>query len=234
MHFFEKMGELFSKILEYLMTNWPMVFIFVAILVFAIWLTIKITTASNKVKSIEKKCESIPCAEHTAKLTSYKEELDRFDKKMDKLDTINDSVVAIRALLLSRYKSAAPLFSQKQSPRRLNQRGEEMFALFGGKPFLDKNEELLLGKIKAKDPQTALDVEQDALEVLYETLDSDIFNEIKLKVYNSKSITIEKDGKEEEYAITMNDICFIFSLDLRDRYLKAHPEVPQEEETSEE
>ena len=208
------------------MANWPMVFIFVALLVFAIWLTIKITTASNKVKIIENRCENLPCAEHTAKLTNYKEELDRFDKKMDKLDSINETVVAIKTLLLSRYKSAAPLFSQKQSPRRLNQRGEEMFTLFGGKNFLDKNEELLLGKIKTKAPKTALDVEQDALEVLYETLDSDIFNEIKLKV--------EKEGKEEEYAITMNDICFIFSLDLRDRYLKVHPEVPQEEEPAEE
>ena len=76
---------------------------------------------------------------------------------------------------------------------------------------------MLMERMSAKSPRTALDVEQVALEVLYETLDNDIYNEIKLKVYNSKNITIENNGKTEEYSITMNDICFIFSIDLRDR-----------------
>ena len=61
-----------------------------------------------------------------------------------------------------------------------------------------------------------------------ESLDSDTCNDIDLKMPNSKNITIENNGKTEEYSITMNDICFIFSIDLRDRYLSKHPLAQQQ------
>ena len=91
--------------------------------------------------------------------------------------------------------------------------------------FLDKNSDELLAAIAAKDPQTALDVENFAIEVLISQLDSDIFNELKQWVYNSPSFKIEIQGQEQEYTVSMNDVCFILSLPLRDMYLKTHPDL---------
>jgi len=94
---------------------------------------------------------------------------------------------------------------------------------------LNNNQKILFDMIDEKEPQTALDVENAALEVLYKCVDNNIFNDVKVLVYQSKAIIIEEKGKEPmEYAITMNDICFIFSIELRDRYLTEHPNVRQE------
>lgn len=220
-----------DTILQYIQEKWPTVFIFLVLLIGAIYVTIKITKALKSHEELEKKCQKMQCDDHTAQLSFHKEEMKKLDEKLNTLDEIKESITAIQSLLLNKYpKVAGPLFSQKYSPRRLNEKGKEIFNSFSGEKFLNENAILFFDKIEAKKPKTALDVEQDALEVLYGALDSDIFNEIKLKVYNSKSIIVEKDGKNEEYSLTMNDICFIFSLELRDMYLKEHPEVPQNEE----
>ena len=99
------------------------------------------------------------------------------------------------------------------------------FNEYQGEIFLQNNEELLLKAILEKNPTTALDVEKCALEVLYEHVNKNIFDEIKVKLYSSPSITVTIDGKEEPYTLTMNDICLIFSIALRDLYLEKHPEV---------
>lgn len=58
-----------------------------------------------------------------------------------------------------------------------------------------------------------------------ESLDQDIFNGLKRWVYNSPSWKISINGEERDYSITMNDICFVISIKLRDAYLRAHPEL---------
>jgi hypothetical protein len=213
----------------------------------------KINRVSDDLKEITNKIDKLPCAEHTSTLKGTQTSLNQLNQRIDtlpcaehntilkstqsslnqlnqRIENVSETMNTILGFLVARYpKTAGPVFSQKLSPRRLNEKGEEVFSGFGGNKFLDANEATLFSKIDAKTPKTAYDVEQDSLEVLYETLDSDIFNELKLKVYNSADIKIEKDGKEEYYSITMNDICFIFSLVLRDRYLAKHPEIPQSE-----
>lgn len=135
----------------------------------------------------------------------------------------------IKTHLIEKDSKAAKVFSGKASPRKLNDMGLQVYNEFGGPVFLDKNQDFLFEMIDEKSPQTALDVENASLEVLYKCVENNIFNDVKVLVYNSKAITIQEKGKEPtEYAITMNDICFIFSIELRDRYLAAHPDVRKE------
>lgn len=234
-----------DAVIQYFIERWPILTIGVVVVVGIVWIAVRITKRTVKSDYLEEKFENMPCEGHTAKINDQKnlierldERTERFEARMDKIETrmeqmektllsVNSNILAIQTFLQTKYKNAAPIFSQKYSPRRLNPKGLEVFNQFGGKEFLDANESMLIARMERKKPKTALDVEQDALDVLYETLDDDIYNEIKLKVYNSKNIMVMIDGKEEEYSITMGDICFIFSLDLRDRYLKQHPEVPQ-------
>ncbi len=34
-----------------------------------------------------------------------------------------------------------------------------------------------------------------------------------------------RDGEEFDYSVTMDDVCFIISIPLRDGYLEAHKEI---------
>lgn len=61
--------------------------------------------------------------------------------------------------------------------------------------------------------------------VLYDHLDDDMFNDMKKWVYNSPSRKLMIDGKERDYTVTMNDVCFVLSLPLRDMYLELYPEL---------
>lgn len=76
-----------------------------------------------------------------------------------------------------------------------------------------------------KTPKTALDAEESALEVLFAHLDDDMFNGMKKWVYNSPSRKVEIDGEEKDYSVTINDVCFVLSLPLRDMYLELHPDL---------
>ena len=91
--------------------------------------------------------------------------------------------------------------------------------------FLDKNKDILIQGIDNKTPKTALDVEESALEVLFSLTDNDMFIKIKNWIYNSPTRKLLIDGVEKDYAITMNDVCFVLSLPLRNMYLDLHPEL---------
>ena len=110
-------------------------------------------------------------------------------------------------------------FSTKASPRKLNAEGEKLFEDIKGREFLDTNADFLLNCIKDKTPKTPLVVETVAVEVLVENLNNDMFNDVKNWVYNSPMRKIEISGELQDYEVTINDVCFVLSLPLRDMYL---------------
>ena len=203
---------MWSQVWKWFAENYPIVLI-VAVVAVVVWLVAKfyytrIVKAENQITDVNKRINGLPCSTHEQ--TSQ--------KILDKLTTIT-------TYLITKDSKASAIFSLKASPRKLNLFGEQLFEDCGGQFFLDKNSDELLAAIAAKDPQTALDVENFAIEVLISQLDSDIFNELKQWVYNSPSFKIEIQGQEQEYTVSMNDVCFILSLPLRDMYLKTHPDV---------
>ena len=214
-----------EAILNFIAEHWPQLFILIIVVVVTVIATIKIFKTLSRIKDLEDtraKTSDLPCDNHTSTIDSHNS---RFDNIDDKLSSIQETLTIICTHLIEKDSKAAKLFSRKASPRKLNEEGQRIFNEYNGTSFLQNNEDLLLNAIQEKNPSTALDVEKRALEVLYENVNSTIFNEIKVKLYNSPSITLSIDGKEEPYTLTMNDICFIFSIALRDLYLEKHPEV---------
>lgn len=196
---------MWDAILDWLAGNYP--FLTVAIIIAAIvWIVARFYY--TRFKKIEQDVSELPCIHHE----------ESFKKIMEELSVI-------RTYLVTRNPKSASLFSEKMSPRRLNIAGRNLLNDIDGTSFLEENEDDLFRMIEEKQPKTALDVEIAANEVLIENLDSDIFNRLKLWVYNSPTRKLTIDGEERDYAITMNDICFILSLPLRDMYLDAHPEI---------
>lgn len=211
--------------LSFIGERWPTLLIIIAVGYIVYFVTKKIVKTDARIKDLEDtraKTSDLPCDNHTSTIDSHNSRFDNIDSK---LSSIQETLTIICTHLIEKDSKAAKLFSRKASPRKLNEEGQRIFNEYNGTSFLQNNEDLLLNAIQEKNPSTALDVEKRALEVLYENVNSAIFNEIKVKLYNSPSITVSINGKEEPYTLTMNDICFIFSIALRDLYLEKHPEV---------
>lgn len=192
-------------LLDWLSENYPM-------LIIAIVLTIIVWAIARfyytRFKKTENKVSELPCDRHE----------DSFRKIMDELSII-------RTYIVTKNPRSASLFSEKNSPRILNAAGVKLYKDISGEDFLKRHEQELLRMIEGKCPKTALDVEIAANEVLIENLDSDMFNGLKLWVYNSPSRKLSINGETRDYNITMNDVCFILSLPLRDMYLEKHSEI---------
>lgn len=206
---------MWSQVWKWIAENYP-ILIVAAVVAVVVWIIAKfyytrIVAAEKTIKEVEGKVKVLPCIAHEQ--TSQK---------------ILDKLITITTYLITKDSKASAIFSQKASPRRLNPYGEKLLNDCGGQAFLAQHKDELLTIIAAKDPQTALDVENLAIEVLISQLDSNIFNDLKQWVYNSPSLKIEVQGQEQEYAVSMNDICFVLSLPLRDMYLETHPDLAKE------
>ena len=203
---------MFDAVVQWLSDNYPLIFIGIIIAV-VVWLVARFyyTRFVMIQKEMEKtinRINKLPCP-----------------NQQTRYELITQQLSTIITYLQVKDSKAAAIFSQKASPRKLNEEGIALFNDCGGQEFLDENKDELIESIAAKDPATALDVESIALVVLIARLESDIFNKLKQWVYNSPSRKINVHGEEKEYTVSMSDICFVISIPLRDLYLDMHPDI---------
>ena len=97
-----------------------------------------------------------------------------------------------------------------------------MLAEVRGDEFLQENGRFFLDEIAKLEPKTALDVENYALSVLLANSERQEFS----RLYNASSLEItDGSGSVSHKDISMEDVLFVLSIPLRDRYLAGHPEV---------
>ncbi len=198
---------MWNQVWKWLIESYPLLFLCV-ILIVVVWLIAKFYY--QRFKKTENKVAELPCAVRGEQYNQIKEDL-----------------LQIKMFLMAKNPKTATMFSVKMSPRKLNEEGLKLLEEIHGDEFLAANSALFINAIQAKNPQTALDVEVSAHDVLIESLNSEIFNELKYWVYNSPTRQININGKVEDYSVTLGDICFVLSLPLRDKYLVLHPEITQ-------
>jgi len=93
---------------------------------------------------------------------------------------------------------------------------------------LADNKDFLFEKIDGMNPKTALDVENAARFACIGYTDNDIYNDIKMYVYNAPAIKIkDRGGNETTYDLSLDDVCYALSTPLRVMYLKEHKDMPQ-------
>lgn len=164
-------------------------------------------------------------------LTSVR--IDNIEKSVTKLENMtehlpcnahHDDITKIKTVLVEKYPKSSSVFSMKSSPRKLNPTGEKLFAAINGEQFLKDNKERLFGYISDNSPLVALDVEQLSNAACLSLVSTPAFNSMKNYVYNEPTWTLP-DGKQ--YDITINDICFVLGLRLRDMYLSEHPKLSE-------
>ncbi|MCC8020051.1 MAG: hypothetical protein LIO85_09815 [Rikenellaceae bacterium] len=160
-----------------------------------------------------------------------KERIDTIEAHIVSIDSniekINNLLTTVKTFLVAEIDKAKDVFSMKLSPRRLNPLGKEIYDEIKGERFLDENQDYFFARIEKKEPKTALDVETASLEVLISASENDDrFIPLKNFVYNYPS---KRKDDGTIITISLSDICFVLSLPLRDRYLKAHPEINPED-----
>nr|DAY97554.1 MAG TPA: holin family protein [Caudoviricetes sp.] len=207
-------GLMLDALWSWIMTNYPGIFVVLACVVIAWILRGRFERVNNRIK----KCEN-----HATDIAEVKNAVGglRTDINSMRMD-----IKSIKDYLVNKDQRAANILSMKNSPRVLNPNGKMIYDIIGGDKFIADNRQLLIDKIKNKNPATPLDVELYAKEVCIELLSDPIFDNIKNIVYNAPAIKLKKqDGTEEDYGFTIADVCFVLSLPLRDEYLKEYPDL---------
>lgn len=136
--------------------------------------------------------------------------------------THHDDITKIKTVLVEKYPKSSSVFSMKSSPRKLNETGEKLFAAIRGECFLKEHKEFLFDYISSHSPLVALDVEQLSNAACISMVSTPAFNSLKNYVYNEPTWILPNGN---HYDITVNDICFVLGLRLRDMYLAEHPEI---------
>lgn len=166
---------------------------------------------------------------HLSQLESGVEKL--YSRIMDIKSDVTDvksELTVIKYFLVQKYPKNSYLMTVKKSPRTLNELGNRIFEQIKGEDFLNRNKEFFFPLIDKFHPETSLDVENATDYVCSAFTDNDIFNKIKLFVYNAPSLTVRnKNGEEVAYDLSLGDVCDVLSIPLRDMYLHEHPDIPQ-------
>lgn len=195
----------------------------------------KISRWVRKIETSMEKVNKLPCNSHSETIRTHGNTIDRHTELLESnnkmLSAMSKWIMKLDPSMIDPISDAQIIYnmmSEKKSPRKLNQKGLEFYKELKGDKFLRTNKMVLYELIDSLKPKTAYDVELYALRALQIKSGEDFFNEYKLYVYNTPSIDItDAGGNKKKYDITLNDICFILSLPLRDMYLEEHPEIPR-------
>lgn len=184
------------------------------------------TKKLEKVIGIEAKLKELPCVNHDTKINSHDTLISESKTLMGEIKGKVDTILQIATTARTKPLLIAETdYSQKHSPRMLNKNGETLYSDINGEKFLADNIEYFMSEIDKLTPKTALDVENFALAVLRASLNDDIFIPLKNWVYNAPAREIERDGENVTTEVSMDDVLFILSIPLRDKYLSLHTEI---------
>jgi len=150
-------------------------------------------------------------------------DVDGIKKKID--DEIGPVLVKINSTSdrIARYiitkDSLNPAFFSTASPIELNTFAKEVLTESGAKNFIDNSFAFLSSKIEERNPKSTLDIQQLAISVVFDLVDTEAFSKVKDFVYNNP--------KYKEQGIDMPIIINIAALYFRDEYFKKHPELKE-------
>lgn len=197
----------------------------IAIIYVIWWLASRFQAMKDKVDSIN----TLPCAHHDLRINAHDTRFSEAQSALGEMKGQLDLLVKISTTSRTKPQMAAEAdYSEKQSPRKLNRNGEQLYMEVDGDTFLTTNLEYFVKAIDTLSPKTALDVEHLALAVLRASVNLDMFIPLKRWVYNAPTREIiGKDGTTTHKDVSMDDVLFILSLPLRDKYLALRPQVIQ-------
>lgn len=186
----------------------------------------------HKLDKLSEGVSDLPCSTHTESISRNKETLSEIEHKLERLDSMGDQLSAVSRWIMKLDPKSIDSLAPKFSPRRMTKAGLSLFEMSGARKALDDGADVFLRQLDERNPQTPLDVEDEAYNVIMQNLSSPIFNEVKNFIYyQPEKITLKNDaGEDIEVSISLLVLIRLMSIELRDRYLSAHPEIEEKNE----
>lgn len=185
-----------------------------------------------KIDRLSESISVLPCSSHDKSISHHKDTLSEIGHKLERLDSMGDQLSAVSRWIMKLDPSSIDSLAPKFSPRRMTKAGMSLFEISGAKKAVNDGAETFLKQLEERKPQTPLDVEDEAYNVLMQNLSNPLFNEIKNYIYyQPEKITLKNDaGEDIEVSISLLVLIRLMSIELRDRYLSAHPELEGKKE----
>lgn len=137
-------------------------------------------------------------------------------KNIDKrLARINFTVDRIARYIITKDFLDPAYFSSK-SPITLNKLAKDVLKKSGGQSFVDSHLDVLTSGIEGGNPKSPFDVQQIAVSVVFNLMDSGDFSKIKDFIY--------QNPRYQSKQVNLSTMINIISLYLRDKYFEKHPE----------
>ena len=209
-----------DSIIEYLINNAPWIVVLVAII--ATW---RVSKYHTKLEEIKDKVEKLPCDKHK---DDIRDSGQRYNELQRIVSSTNDMVVEINKWLMKFDNDMIDKLAKKASPLKMTPLGEVLFEKSSAKKTIDNNIDFLIKELEDINPQTAYDVEEEALSYLLRNMGNEIFTDIKQFLYYSPDTIQLKDpvsGEDKDVRLSMQSIIKLMSIYLRDLYLKKHPNI---------
>ena len=187
----------------------------------------KLASRSQSVSDKLDALNTLPCSHHDIRLNSHEGLLSDSRTTLSEMKGQLDLLVKLSTAARTKpLIIATEEYSEKLSPRKLNKNGQSLYQDINGEKFLNDNLATFFAEIDKLNPKTALDVENFALSILRASSSDDIFIPLKSWVYNAPTRQIEdKEGELTSTEVSMDDIFFVLSLPLRDKYLEQNPSI---------
>lgn len=173
----------------------------------------------DKSLEVHNKVKNLPCQAH-------EQEISQIRQNSNKLDDISSSIRKIEEWIIKQDVDAMEDLVRKCSPYKLTDLGLILLFESGAGDCVDNNMDFFMDKMEETHPQTAYDVERNALSVVTENLSNPIYNQIKDYVYNSpRMVEMKTEDGEKEVKVDMRRVLMVMSIYLRDKYFDRHAEV---------
>ncbi len=194
---------------------------------FVMWQIFKFRNRFNvvesKVNPLEKSVSSLAYLSERIELKIDGNFLPKLDKTIDKLDATTQSLNKLIFYLDGKFDGMDSKIFVVNSPIQLSDTGYKILEITGGKEFVDKNLDYLIGNLEKQKYKTALDVETNSGLTIYGMSDLDSFTKIKNYIFNNP---IYKTS-EYEIGLSLNLVIQIMGIYLRDKYLDLHPKLKE-------
>ena len=210
-----------APVITYLLNNAP----WIAVIVLAIIGSWKMSKYHAKLDETRNKVENLPCDNHN---DDIRDSGQRYNELQRIVSSTNDMVVEINKWLMKFDNDMIDKLAKKASPLKMTPLGEVLFEESSAKKTIDNNIDFLIKELEDINPQTAYDVEEEALSYLLRNMGSEIFADIKQFLYYSPDTIQLKDpasGEDKAVRLSMQSIIKLMSIYLRDLYLKKHPDI---------
>ena len=210
-----------APVITYLLNNAP----WIAVIVLAIIGSWKLSKYHAKLEETRNKVDSLPCDKHKDGIRDSEQ---RYNELQRIVTSTNDMVVEINKWLMKFDNDMIDKLAKKASPLKMTPLGEVLFEKSSAKKTIDNNIDFLIKELEDINPQTAYDVEEEALSYLLRNMGNEIFTDIKQFLYYSPDTIQLKDpvsGEDKDVRLSMQSIIKLMSIYLRDLYLKKHPNI---------